>query len=128
MSDLYPALSHRLREITALFLKLGVFAFGGPAAHIAMMEEEVVQKRKWMGQQHFLDLVGATSLIPGPNSTEMTMHCGHERGGAYGLFIAGASFILPAVLITGGLAYLVTIQLFAVRYSPFAKRCLKTRI
>ncbi|MCB0568070.1 MAG: chromate efflux transporter [Phaeodactylibacter sp.] len=106
MSDLYPALSHRLREITALFLKLGVFAFGGPAAHIAMMEEEVVQKRKWMGQQHFLDLVGATSLIPGPNSTEMTMHCGHERGGAYGLFIAGASFILPAVLITGGLAYL----------------------
>ncbi|MCB0597687.1 MAG: chromate efflux transporter [Lewinellaceae bacterium] len=96
----------RLREIASLFLKLGIFAFGGPAAHIAMMEEEVVQKRQWMDQQHFLDLVGATSLIPGPNSTEMTMHCGHERGGAYGLFIAGASFILPAVLITGGLAYL----------------------
>lgn len=100
------ASSSRLREIASLFLKLGIFAFGGPAAHIAMMEEEVVQKRKWMGQQHFLDLVGATSLIPGPNSTEMTMHCGHERGGAWGLFTAGASFILPAVLITGGFAYL----------------------
>ena len=98
--------SHRLREIATLFLKLGVFAFGGPAAHIAMMEEEVVQKRQWMSQQHFLDLVGATNLIPGPNSTEMTMHCGHERGGAWGLFTAGISFILPAVLITGGFAYL----------------------
>ncbi|MCO6489387.1 MAG: chromate efflux transporter [Phaeodactylibacter sp.] len=96
----------RLREIASLFLRLGIFAFGGPAAHIAMMEEEVVQKRKWMDQQHFLDLVGATSLIPGPNSTEMTMHCGHERGGAWGLFTAGASFILPATLITGGFAYL----------------------
>lgn len=96
----------RLREIASLFLKLGVFAFGGPAAHIAMMEEEVVQKRKWMDEQHFLDLVGATNLIPGPNSTEMTMHCGHERGGAWGLFTAGISFILPAVLITGGFAYL----------------------
>ena len=98
--------SQRLREIATLFLKLGVFAFGGPAAHIAMMEEEVVQKRQWMSQQHFLDLVGATNLIPGPNSTEMTMHCGHERGGAWGLFTAGISFILPAVLITGGFAYL----------------------
>ncbi|MCB0578406.1 MAG: chromate efflux transporter [Phaeodactylibacter sp.] len=99
-------LPSRLREIASLFLKLGIFAFGGPAAHIAMMEEEVVQKRKWMDQQHFLDLVGATSLIPGPNSTEMTMHCGHERGGTWGLFTAGVSFILPAVLITGGFAYL----------------------
>ncbi len=98
--------SSRLREIASLFLKLGVFAFGGPAAHIAMMEEEVVQKRKWMDEQHFLDLVGATNLIPGPNSTEMTMHCGHERGGAWGLFTAGVSFILPATLITGGFAYL----------------------
>ena len=72
---------NKLKEITALFLKLGTIAFGGPATHIAMMEDELVNKRKWMDRQHFLDLVGATNLIPGPNSTEMTMHCGHERAG-----------------------------------------------
>jgi len=76
-----------LKEIAGLFFKLGLIAFGGPAAHIAMMEEEVVKKRKWMTQAHFLDLVGATNLIPGPNSTEMTMHCGHERGGWRGLLL-----------------------------------------
>lgn len=69
-----------LKEIALVFLKLGSFAFGGPAAHVAMMEQEIVQKRKWIDRQHFLDLMGATNLIPGPNSTEMTMHCGHERG------------------------------------------------
>lgn len=95
----------KLKEIAGLFLKLGVIAFGGPAVHIGMMEEEVVTKRKWMSRQHFLDLVGATNLIPGPNSTEMTMHCGHERGGRAGLFVAGISFIFPAVIITGLLAY-----------------------
>ncbi|MEJ2544145.1 MAG: chromate transporter, partial [Calditrichaceae bacterium] len=95
-----------LKEVAALFLKLGTIAFGGPAAHIAMMEEEVVNKRKWMDRQHFLDLVGATNLIPGPNSTEMTMHCGHERAGIPGLFVAGASFIFPAVVITGIFAWL----------------------
>ena len=79
-----------LKEVGALFFKLGSIAFGGPAAHIAMMEDEVVKKRKWMTHQHFLDLVGATNLIPGPNSTEMTMHCGHERAGWKGLVIAGA--------------------------------------
>ncbi len=92
-------------EIATLFLKLGVIAFGGPAAHIAMMEEEVVSKRRWMSRQHFLDLVGATNLIPGPNSTEMTMHCGHERAGWKGLFVAGLCFIFPAVVLTGLLAY-----------------------
>ena len=97
---------HKLKEVVSVFFKLGCFAFGGPAAHIAMMEAEVVTKRKWMTRQHFLDLVGATNLIPGPNSTEMTMHCGHERAGWKGLFLAGASFILPAVIITGILAYL----------------------
>jgi chromate transporter len=97
---------NKLKEITALFLKLGTIAFGGPAAHIAMMEDEVVNKRKWMDRQHFLDLVGATNLIPGPNSTEMTMHCGHERAGIPGLFVAGASFIFPAVIITGIFAWL----------------------
>ena len=95
-----------LWEIASLFLKLGCFAFGGPAAHIAMMEDEVVEKRNWMTREHFLDLMGATNLIPGPNSTEMTMHCGYERGGIKGLFVAGCCFILPAVLITGSLAWL----------------------
>lgn len=95
-----------LKEIALLFLKLGSIAFGGPAAHIAMMEDEVVTKRKWMTKEHFLDLVGATNLIPGPNSTEMTMHCGHERAGWKGLFIAGICFIFPAVVITSFLAWL----------------------
>ena len=95
-----------LKEIALVFFRMGCFAFGGPAAHIAMMDEEIIQKRKWMSRQHFLDLIGATNLIPGPNSTEMTMHSGHERGGIPGLFVAGIAFILPAVLITGFLAYL----------------------
>jgi len=95
-----------LGELAHLFLKLGVIAFGGPAAHIAMLEDEVVTRRAWLSRQHFLDLVGATNLIPGPNSTEMTMHVGYERAGWKGLFTAGACFILPAVLITGGFAWL----------------------
>ena len=95
-----------LKEIAKLFFKLGSIAFGGPAAHIAMMEDEVVKKRKWMTQEHFLDLVGATNLIPGPNSTEMTMHCGHERAGWKGLFVAGVCFIFPAVVITSVFAWL----------------------
>lgn len=99
-----------LKEITLIFLKLGSTAFGGPAAHIAMMESEVVRKRKWMDHQHFLDLIGATNLIPGPNSSEMAMHCGHERGGYRGLLAAGAAFILPAVAIT---------MLFAWLYSEY---------
>jgi chromate transporter len=95
-----------LKEIATVFFKLGSTAFGGPAAHIAMMEEEIIQKRKWMSHQHFLDLMGITNLIPGPNSTEMTMHCGHERGGWKGLFIAGICFIFPAVVITMVLSWL----------------------
>lgn len=95
-----------LKEVAGVFFKLGVIGFGGPAAHIAMMEEEIVNKRKWMDRQHFLDLIGATNLIPGPNSTEMTMHCGHERAGKAGLFVAGAAFIFPAVVLTGILAWL----------------------
>lgn len=94
-----------LKEIAKLFFKLGSLAFGGPAAHIAMMEDEVVNKRKWMSQSHFLDLVGATNLIPGPNSTEMTMHCGYEKAGWKGLIIAGCCFIFPAVIITGVFAW-----------------------
>ncbi|NQX91450.1 MAG: chromate efflux transporter [Flavobacteriales bacterium] len=95
----------KLWEVASVFFKLGCFAFGGPAAHIAMMEEEIVQKRKWMDEQHFLDLMGATNIIPGPNSTEMTMHCGHERAGIPGLFVAGICFIFPAVVLTGLLAF-----------------------
>lgn len=95
-------------EVVRVFFKMGLFAFGGPAAHIAMMEDEIIEKRKWISKQHFLDLVGATNLIPGPNSTEMTMHCGHERAGWKGLFAAGFSFILPAVLVTMIFAYLYT--------------------
>ena len=95
-----------LKAIAKLFLKLGVIGFGGPAAHIAMMREEVVIKRKWLSEQHFLDLVGATNLIPGPNSTEMAIHIGHEKAGWKGLITAGLCFILPAVFITGFLAWL----------------------
>ena len=93
-------------EVAQVFFKLGLFAFGGPAAHVAMMEDEIVTKRKWMDRQHFLDLMGATNLIPGPNSTEMTMHCGYQRAGVLGLFVAGFCFIFPAVVITCILAYL----------------------
>ncbi|WP_028284197.1 chromate efflux transporter [Olleya marilimosa] len=96
----------KLKEVAGVFFKLGCFAFGGPAAHIAMMEEEVVTKRKWMTRAYFLDLIGTTNLIPGPNSTEMTMHCGYERAGKKGLFIAGIAFIFPAIIITAVLAYL----------------------
>jgi chromate transporter len=95
----------RLNEVARVFLKLGIIGFGGPAVHIALMEEEVVRKRNWMSSEHFLDMVGATNLIPGPNSTEMTMHCGYERAGWKGLVIAGICFIIPAVLITGLLAW-----------------------
>lgn len=95
-----------LRELAGLFTKLGLTAFGGPAAHIAMMQREVVDKRGWMDHQHFLDLIGATNLIPGPNSTEMAIHIGHERGGWKGLLVAGCCFIIPAVLLTGVIAWL----------------------
>lgn len=91
-----------------LFLKLGFIGFGGPAAAIAMMEDEVVVRRKWLSREHFLDLVGATNLIPGPNSTEMALHIGYEREGYGGLLIAGCCFILPAALMTGLLGWLYT--------------------
>lgn len=98
--------NNKLKEVALVFFKLGCFAFGGPAAHIAMMEDEIITKRKWMSRAHFLDLIGATNLIPGPNSTEMTMHCGYVRAGSKGLFVAGIAFIIPAVIITALLAYL----------------------
>ena len=95
----------RLSEIAWLFFRLGLTAFGGPAAHIAMMEDEFVSRRKWISRQHFLDLIGATNLIPGPNSTEMTMHLGYERGGFAGMLAAGGCFIAPAAALTGAVAW-----------------------
>jgi chromate transporter len=89
----------RLKEIASVFFKLGAIAFGGPAAHIAMMEDEIVKKRKWIDKNKFLDLLGATNLIPGPNSTELAIHLGYERGGWLGLLLAGTTFILPAMCI-----------------------------
>src|SRR5690606_3463398 len=80
-------------------------AFGGPAAHIAMMEDEVVRRRKWLTREEFLDLLGATNLIPGPNSTEMAIHIGHRRAGFPGLVVAGSCFIVPALLIVLGFAW-----------------------
>ncbi len=100
-----PTQSSRLREVAGLFLKLGITAFGGPAAHIAMMHEEVVVRRKWLSDEEFLDLLGATNLIPGPNSTEMAIHLSFLRAGLPGLIVGGASFILPAMLIVGVLAW-----------------------
>jgi chromate transporter len=95
----------RLRELALLFLRLGTTAFGGPAAHISMMEEEVVRRRGWLSRQEFLDMIGATNLIPGPNSTEMAIHVGQARAGVAGLLVAGTSFILPAATITLALAW-----------------------
>lgn len=94
-----------LKELAELFLKLGTISFGGPAAHISMMEDEVVRRRKWLTHQEFLDLVGVTSLIPGPNSTEMAIHIGHKRAGFLGLIVAGICFIMPAVLIVSVIAW-----------------------
>jgi chromate transporter len=111
----------QMKEIASVFFKLGLFAFGGPAAHIAMMDEEIIQKRKWMTEQEFLDLIGATNIIPGPNSTEMTMHCGYKRGGVLGLFVAGFSFIFPAVVITVILAFLYVEYGKLPHVEPFVK-------
>lgn len=95
----------RLGELARLFLKLGSIAFGGPAAHIAMFEDEVVRRRGWLTREEFLDLLGAVNLIPGPNSTELAIHVGHRRAGWAGLIVAGSCFILPAALIVTVMAW-----------------------
>ncbi|WP_096620084.1 chromate efflux transporter [Calothrix sp. NIES-3974] len=97
---------NKLIELAKLFFKQGIIGFGGPAAHIAMMEEEVVNRRNWLTREHFLDLVGATNLIPGPNSTEMAIHIGYTYAQWPGLIIAGVCFIFPAVLLTGLAAWI----------------------
>ncbi|ETW98964.1 MAG: hypothetical protein ETSY2_41840, partial [Candidatus Entotheonella gemina] len=96
--------SQSLWELARLFLRLGTLAFGGPAAHIAMMEDEVVARRKWLTRDQLLDLIGATNLIPGPNSTELAIHIGFSRCGWRGLIVAGVCFIVPAMLIVWLLA------------------------
>jgi len=110
-----------LRELAGLFLKLGTIGFGGPAAHIALMQDEVVEKRGWMDRQRFLDLVGATNLIPGPTSTELAIHIGREQAGWRGLTVAGTCFIVPAMLIVLGFAWAYvefgeTVQAEAILY------------
>jgi chromate transporter len=99
-------MSPTLNEIAMVFLKLGTVGFGGPAVHIAMMEDEVINRKQWLDRGQFLDLVGATNLIPGPNSTEMALLVGYVTKGYSGLLVAGISFIFPAVLITGILAFI----------------------
>ncbi len=94
-----------LGEIALVFMKLGTIAFGGPAVHLAMMEEEFVRRRKWITQAEFLDRMAAANLIPGPNSTEVAIFIGHLKRGWRGLFVAGASFIIPAVLIVSAIAW-----------------------
>jgi chromate transporter len=95
-----------LFEVTLLFLKLGAISFGGPAAHIALMEQEVVRKRGWLSREHFLDLLAATNLVPGPNATEMAIHIGFVHAGWLGLIAGGVAFILPAFLISLTLSYI----------------------
>lgn len=94
-----------IKEIALSFLKLGTTAFGGPAAHIAMMESDLVQNKKWLSKEEFLDLLGATNLIPGPNSTELAIHIGYKKAGWPGLIVAGVCFILPAFLIVWAIAW-----------------------
>jgi chromate transporter len=100
-----PSYRQRLIEVAALFLRLGVTAFGGPAAHIAIMHNEVVIRRAWVSEQDFLDLLGAANLIPGPTSTELAIYLGYRRVGWAGLLLAGVCFILPAMLIVMALAW-----------------------
>ena len=108
--DVTPHEGHSLRKgdlvsVAALFLKLGATGFGGPAAHIALMREEVVVRRQWLTEEEFLDRLGATNLIPGPNSTELALHIGWERAGPRGLLVAGFCFIAPAMVLTWACAW-----------------------
>src|SRR5579859_5783265 len=94
-----------LKELALFFLRLGVTAFGGPAAHIAIMEDELVRRRKWLSREKFLDLLGASSLIPGPSSSELAIHIGYLRAGWAGLVLGGLCFILPAAMLVGMISW-----------------------
>src|ERR1700723_291443 len=95
-----------LDELALFFLRLGTTAFGGPAAHIAIMEDELVRRRHWLSREKFLDLIGASNLIPGPSSSEVAIHIGYLCAGWRGLLIAGLCFIFPAALMVAGLGWL----------------------
>ncbi|MBD2104983.1 chromate efflux transporter [Leptolyngbya sp. FACHB-261] len=104
-AELSPsAKRQRLQELALVFLRLGTIAFGGPTAHIALIDDEVVKRRRWLSSEKLLDLLGVTNLIPGPNSTELVIHIGYERAGWRGLLVAGSCFILPAMLMVWALA------------------------
>jgi len=103
-AETIPAARRRVLAVAGLFLKLGAISFGGPAAHIALMEQETVRKRGWLSREHFLDLLAATNLVPGPNATEMAMHIGFVQAGWSGLLAGGVAFIVPAFLISLALA------------------------
>jgi chromate transporter len=119
MSESIDKDSTALKQLARLFLKLGVISFGGPAAHIAMMEDEIVKRRKWISHEHFLDLLGATNLIPGPNSTEMAIHIGYVRAGWRGLIVAGICFIFPSLATTLILAYMYVAYGSLPQLQPF---------
>src|SRR5262245_49954300 len=104
-ADVRAGGAHPLYELAALFLRLGFTAFGGPAAHIALMEVEVVRRRAWMTREEFLEYLAAVNLIPGPNSTELALYVGHRRGGWPGLFVAGVAFIVPAAVMVTAIAW-----------------------
>src|SRR5580700_4467784 len=101
--DVQP--SAKLSEVALLFLRLGFTAFGGPAAHVAIMENEVVRRRRWLSSERFLDLLGAANLIPGPSSTELAIFIGYEQAGWPGLLVGGVCFILPAAAMVSFLAW-----------------------
>jgi chromate transporter len=109
-----PHQERHLKELALVFLKLGFVAFGGPAAHTAMMEDEIVERRRWVSQEKFLDLIGITNLIPGLNSTELAIHLGYERAGWLGLIVAGSCFIAKDEMVRTFLSTLYPMQKSAI--------------
>ena len=109
MTDVVPERrAARLRELAAVFLRLGFTAFGGPAAHVGMMEDEAVVRRRWLAREDFLDLLGITNLLPGPGSSEMAIYLGYLRAGWLGLIVGGVCFVAPAALLVAALAWMYT--------------------
>jgi len=105
MIDPPPLSSQRVLEVVKVFLRFGLTAFGGPSAHISMYHDELVKRRRWLSEQHFLDLLGATNLIPGPNSTEMAIHLSWVRAGLPGMLLGGICFITPSMIMVIALAW-----------------------
>ncbi len=114
--------STSLRELALVFLRLGCISFGGPAGHLALMEDDLVRRRRWLSHETFLDRLGAVNLLPGPNSTEMALYIGLLRGGWAGLLVAGVSFILPAAVMVGALAVGLVVVIALVLFVLFGVR------